>query len=113
MLETKQIVLDAIKLLDNNFQFKNLKKGLVCLSSQKYQLYIPPKQPGILKDKEISKENVKWNIFMNTLPLNIEKGLSLIDLHHKFNLDYEEMLKYLLKWKKKKLITFLPKKDLI
>ena len=113
LLETKQIVLDAIKLLDNNFQFKNLKKGLVCLSSQKYQLYIPPKQPGILKDKEISKENVKWNIFMNTLPLNIEKGLSLIDLHHKFNLDYEEMLKYLLKWKKKKLITFLPKKDLI
>ena len=50
---------------------------------------------------------------MNTLSLNVEKGLTLIDLYLKFNLDYQEILNYLYKWKNKKLLAFSLKKDLI
>lgn len=111
--ETKNIVLDGIQILDKNYALKNLKKGLVCLSSKKYNLYIPPKQPGIIKTNKVTEKNIKWNLFMNTLSLNIEKGFSVVDFYLKFGFDHKEIMEYLLQWKNKKLISFNLKKDLL
>ena len=71
--KTKKITFNAISILENNYLLKNKKKGLVCLSSPNYNLYIAPKQPGIIKANEIIQQNIEWNLLMNSLPLNIDR----------------------------------------
>ena len=100
-----EIIKNTISIIENNYIIKNNHKGLICLSNKKYDLYKPAYSPGINNDKYSELER-KWNLLMNCLPMEAEKNISILNLAHKYDLDFFELYNYLIKWKNKKLINF-------
>lgn len=105
-----QEVLNLLQKIINNFEkqtrFKCNFNGVIQLSNKKYNLYKRAEAPGIDKNK-YSSNLKKWNILMNNLPNLLQKFFSVEQISKKYNLPKNDVLKYCLKWEKKKLLTRL------
>jgi aminopeptidase-like protein len=112
LTKTYDVLKKTINILDNNFFLQGTHKGLFCLSNKKYDLYLPASQPGI-DNKKFSNDKKKWNILMNSLPMECINGTSVIELSLKYRINFFELLDYINKWKNKKLIKFKIKKNLL
>ena len=103
--QTFNIVLKTIEVLEKNFTLSCNHKGLLCLSNKKYDLYKDAYSPGIV-NKAYTDQKRRWNLLMNCLPMEAEKGSSILELSIKYKLDFFELYEYLVLWKNKKLIKF-------
>ena len=101
---------DVLKLLENmidNFEKQTRYKcnfdGMISLSNKKYNLYKRAEAPGIDKDK-YSLNLKKWNVLMNNLPNLLNSFFSVEQISKIYDLPKNEVLKYCVKWKNKKLL---------
>ena len=70
-----------------------------------YVLYKYAYSPGFVY-KAYTDQKRRWNLLMNCLPMEAEKGSSILELSIKYKLDFFELYEYLVLWKNKKLIKF-------
>ena len=110
-LSEKQLVdtLDTCKKIiwyfEKNYSYKVNFKGLISLSNPKYDLYKKTFSVGIHNSKvKINSSDIKWNLLMNNLPMELENGRDVLYLSNKYNLPFNDILYYLNKWEEKKLI---------
>ena len=101
---------DVLKLLENivnNFEkqvrFKCNFDGVISLSNKKFNLYKRAEAPGL--DKGNYSSNLKkWNILMNNMPNLLNNYFSVKQISKIYKLPENEVLRYCLKWKNKKLL---------
>lgn len=82
-------------------------KGLICLSNKKYNLYLNAIAPGIDKKRYTGLDR-NWNLMMNNLPNDINyNNNSVEEISKKYNLPLNQLKKYIDKWVKKKLLSYI------
>ena len=105
LVDTLDTCKKIIWCFENNYSYKVNFKGLISLSNPKYNLYKKTLSVGIHNKKvDINSNDIKWNLLMNNLPMELENGNDIIYLSNKYNLPFEDVLFYLSKWEEKKLI---------
>jgi aminopeptidase-like protein len=100
--ETSYIILQTLKALELSLTLRFMHRGLISLSSERYQLYLPAAAPGIDR-QEYSDKMGRWNLLMNCLSRELDGQQSAIDLAFKYDLPVLEVCDYISKWKEKKL----------
>ena len=103
--ESADVLLGTIDILETNYLIKRKFNGLIALSNSAYNLYIGIDDPSIdIKVPEIQK---KWNNLMNCLPRYFDEKTHILDIAIKHGLPYDELNKYLLRFREKELIEFI------
>lgn len=103
--ESVRALLGIIFILETNTRMYRQFEGLVALSNPKYDLYIPPgTDPAILTAS--SEYQLDWHRLMNFLLRYFDGKMSILDVAIKHNLPYDEVYRYICKFKEKGLITF-------
>lgn len=107
LVETRDLVLDTIRALESNVTLKFSHKGLVSLSSPKYDLYIKHSAtPGLVSRSQGNVEQ-RWHLFMNCLPRELTGENSAVDLAYKYGLPAAEVAEYIVAWEAKGLGEFV------
>ncbi|MBD1139704.1 DUF4910 domain-containing protein [Pelagibacterales bacterium SAG-MED38] len=104
LLKSYSILNKIINEFENKTRFKNNYKGVIALSSSKFNLYKNAEAPGLDKKKYESK-NKNWNLLMNNLPSFLENNMSIEEIAKYYKLPFQEVFLYCQKWEKKGLIT--------
>jgi aminopeptidase-like protein len=104
LIETRDAVLEIINGLEANERYEFTGRGLVSLSSPRYDLYRPAPAPGVDRE-DYQAISGRWNLFMNCLPRELDGDNSIVDLACKYDLPPMEVAHYLAKWEKKGLAS--------
>jgi aminopeptidase-like protein len=99
-------LLGILDILETNVRTQRNFKGLLALSNPKYDLYCHTYDPSIRR--AIDVENIKWNDLMNHIVRYFDGTVSILDIAIKYEIPYEQVLAYLIKFQRKGLISFIP-----
>jgi aminopeptidase-like protein len=95
--ESLDTLLGIIDVLEWNDRFKANFKGLVALSSPKYDLYLAASAPGI--DREAYDAQMgQWNLLMNCLPRHLDGETDLLAIAERYDLPFGDVRDYVEKW---------------
>lgn len=104
--ESLRAVLGILDILETNCTMRRNFKGLIALSNPKYDLYISPgTDPSIPMEK--TEDRKKWNYLMDCLPRYFDGENTILDIAIKYDIDYQQLYKYLLKFKENGLIELV------
>ena len=103
--ESVEMVLGIIDIMEKNCRIKRKFTGLIALSNPKYNLYFSYPDPS--SKEKISKNQLKWNHLMNCVTRYFDESLTVLEIAEKFELPFDQVYSYLLKFKDKKLIDFV------
>lgn len=95
--DTLHTVLSILETMEKNVTLKFVAKGLVALSHPRYELYRAAPAPGIDR-KEYAAINARWNLLMNCLPRELDGTRSLMDIADKYELPFDELHEYVMRW---------------
>lgn len=98
-------VMGIIKILENNMNIKRKFEGLIALSNPKYDLYMRTNDPSI--PIQITADQKNWNYLMDCLPRYFDEKMRILDIARTHDVFFDELLEYLLNFKKKGLIEFV------
>jgi len=104
LIESLNLLLEAIKLMEKSPIVKKKFKGTICTSNPKYGLYVDPGQASFgWKDDEQEKKIRKLMELLPSInsPVNVER------LSSSYSLDKNMVLDYLKKWELKALIDII------
>ncbi len=99
--ESVEYMLDVIEILEKDFKPLRNFKGIPSLANPKYDLYIDPGQPALEGTKMIS-ENLK--VFRDAVFRYLEGHHSVFDIAERFDLPFDFVHDYLIKFEDKGLI---------
>lgn len=105
--ESVDIVLGIIDILEKDCYMNRKFTGLIALSNPKYNLYMNTNDPSI--DIKITQDQLKWNYLMDCLPRYFNKDLSILEIAIRYDIPFNELYNYLIKFKEKNLIEFIDK----
>jgi len=102
--ETLDIVLDALRLMEDNRVYQRRFDGVPCLSSPRYDLYVP------VDDRRLGADDAKalrrrWNLLMNCLPRYLEGELSTFQIAERHGLPPAAVRDYIAAWEEKGLVA--------
>lgn len=107
--ETADIIMAMIDVLEKDCLLQRKFTGLIALSNPKYDLYIVPGNDPSIKEEENLENRKKWSDLMNDLPRYLDQNMSVLDLAIKYDLPFDQVYDYLLKFKAKGLVDFIDK----
>ena len=99
--ESVEYILSVLDILEKDFTPVRKFKGIPSLANPKYDLYIDPGQPAVEGTKIIS-ENLK--VFRDAVFRYLEGDHTVFDIAEHFDLPFEFVYEYLMKFKNKNLI---------
>ena len=105
--DTLDTCFKILKINEQNIKYKFTKKGLICLSNEKYNLYIKAFDPSDKFGPKSRQENRKYYMLMTLAPRLLNGSIDMIDLSKKFNIDFNFIKEYFYKWYKKKLLKII------
>jgi len=108
LIETVEIIMAMVDILERDCRLKRKFTGLVALSNPKYDLYITPGTDPSIKDALDLQIRYKWYDLMNRLPRYFDERTTILDIAIKHDLPFEQVYDYLLRFKEKNLVEFLP-----
>jgi aminopeptidase-like protein len=94
--------LAIIDVMEKDISPRFLLKGLVSLSSPRYDLYRAAPAPGVDKE-DYSAVNARWNLLMNCLPRELDGKTPLLDIAKRYELPLDEVYDYVTRWIEKSL----------
>jgi len=100
--EFLEILQDVIHILENDQKIIRRFDGLICLSNPKFNLYKERLDPAI--EKNLDDDSEKWGHLLDCLLRYFDGDMSILDIANKHELDFFNLHKYILDFKKKNLV---------
>jgi len=101
IIESVDVAEEMITAFGSNMVYRWEREGLPKLNTVSHNLYKPASMPGLsgkLSTLETETTFKSWNTLMNSLPSLINQGMDTLMISERFNLKYDDVLKYLNQW---------------
>jgi aminopeptidase-like protein len=103
MLNMLHVVKKVVTILEKDATIHRHFNGLICLSNPEYDLYMERADPTV--NKNLEEDSEKWGHLLDCLFRYFDGSKSILEIANRHDLDFVELLNYLLKFEKKGLIS--------
>jgi aminopeptidase-like protein len=104
--ESVQTLIGITEVLETNCKMVRKFRGLVALSNPRYDLYLKPGTDPSTRDRR-TEQMERWNYLMDCLPRYFDGKMTILDVAVKHGLPYEELYRYVCRFKERMLIDFV------